>query len=298
MKSLRRSLSGDGQSPPSLLRLAKQGKFDEMIQLLNREDRQYFLDECAETANHQGDLNIFVGQSTLQMVMVYRPPVELVDLLIRRLAEHNPDHVPEDSMDMQGRTPLHVAVSHSCIEKVVRRLMGDSLPVIMKDQQDRTPLHCACANPKGLQRVGGSRWQSSPEDSENMYQVICALVQAYPEAIRIPDLTGKTPIVLALENKADHRILSALATAAARLKPVSSGATRPKLEHKHAFEQSFTIVSDCSSEIFLTYDDMNDVSSVGSGGVSEDGNRMKQMIRKKEKREKRSENFESQKFEI
>jgi Ankyrin repeats (3 copies) len=269
VRSLRRAIS-DKQSNPTLLRLAKCGKFDAMIQLLNGDEYQFYLDECADAAFHEGTLNMFMGKSTLQLVMTYRPPVELVDLLIRRCREHNPDHCPEDSIDMQGRTPLHVAVEYGCSLETCKRLMADNLPVIMKDQQDRTPLHCACSNIKRVSRGVSRRWsrnssnksgkQSNDTDAENTYQVICALVAAYPEATQIPNAFGKTPIMLAMEQHAERRILTLLTMCRNRLANNPSGCqSRPSWDSKSPFEASFTITSGCSQD---------DLSSVGSCGIS------------------------------
>ena len=293
VRNLRRNLTGDGRPPPTLLRLAKQGKFDEMAYILNGEDRQQFLDECASAANHDGVLNLFMGQSTLQSVMAYRPTVELVELLITRMSEHNSKYEPEDSIDMQGRTPLHVAVTHGCDLPVVHRLMNDvthSLPALMKDQQDRTPLHYACANPRGIRSSRWHRHSSSRDDAENMFQIVCSLIRAYPEATEIQDLAGKTPVDLAIENKADHRVLSVLVTAAGKLVNCS----------KKSLENSFTIVSDCTSDIFVYEAHDDDLSSVGSRGVSEAGVRhasgkkkkKKKTKKKKKKKKKRADNFE------
>jgi ankyrin repeat protein len=268
VRSLRRTL-GDGHSNPTLLRLAKRGKFEAIMNLLNGDDHRFFLDECADSANHHGALNMFMGKSTLQLVMTYRPPVELVDLLIQRCREHNPDHCPEDSIDMQGRTPLHVAVEYGCSIETCKRLMGDNLPVIMKDQLDRTPLHCACYAIKCIPRSASTRWSnvsnkyipipSAQQDAENMYQIICALVMAYPEATQIPDLSGKTPIMLALEYQAEPRILTVLTSSRHRIERTGLDG-RPSWDSKSPFETSFTITSD------FTLDD--DLSSVGSCGVS------------------------------
>ena len=137
----------------------------------------------------------------------------------------------------------------------------------MKDQKDRTPLHYACANPHGL--IGGSSWQkrsSSQGDTENMFQIISSLTRAYPEATQIPDISGKTSIVLAVENKADHRIVSVLANAAGRLRMKTFSS--PELDLR-SFEMSQTIASDCSPNIFfVSLNNINNISSVSSGGIS------------------------------
>jgi hypothetical protein len=248
VRSLRRAIS-DKQSNPTLLRLAKCGKFDAMIKLLNSDDHLFYLDECADAAFHEGTLNMFMGKSTLQLVMTYRPPVELVDLLIRRCREHNPEHCPEETC---------------------KRLMADNLPVIMKDQQDRTPLHCACTNVNRVTRSVSGLWSrtssnkcgtsSGRTDAENNYQVICALVTAYPQATQIPDVSGKTPIMLAMEHRAEQRVLALLTRCRNRLENNILGCqSRPSWDSKSPLEASFTFTSDCSQD---------DLSSVGSCGVS------------------------------
>jgi mannose/fructose-specific phosphotransferase system component IIA len=257
---------GERKNVPTLLHLAKRGKFDVIIRLLQGDDHRFYLDECADSANHHGTLNMFLGRSTLQLMMVYRPPVELVDLLIRRCHEHNPNHYPEDSIDMQGRTPLHVAVEYGCSIETCQRLMGDNLPVIMKDLLDRTPLHYACASVK---KYTSKRCKqnaklypnvsSTSEKAQNCYKVVCALVTAYPEATIITDVNGKTPIQLARENQADKRIIDVLTMTSDRVRQTSCDSVDPT---KQLLESSiFTINSDSfSSDI--------DLSSVGSCGVS------------------------------
>lgn len=267
VKSIRHPF-GDRQKVPTLLHLAKRGRFDTMINLLKGSDHQLYLDECADSANHHGTLNMFLGKSTLQLVMAYRPPVALVDLLIRRCREHNPGHCPEDSIDMQGRTPLHAAVENGCSFETCERLMGDNLPVIMKDQLDRTPLHYACINTKKSRgtKLSIRNYQSKTRnlssvtsDLDNSYGIVCLLVSAYPEATLIADVNGKTPIVLAKENGADSRIVTLLAA-------VRNSIEQPSFCDGGAIEQllgssMFTI----SSSSFSSDDDL---SSVGSCGVS------------------------------
>jgi hypothetical protein len=259
---------GERQTIPTLLHLAKRGKFDSMVKLLESEDHRFYLDECADSANHHGTLNLFLGRSTLQLVMSHRPPIELVDLLIRRCREHNPDHCPEDSIDMQGRTPLHIAVQHGCSIETCKRLMNDNLPVIMKDQMDRTPLHYACANLKCYTTMNASckvtkgtkqylKHAIASKEADNSYQIICALVTAYPLATQIPDVYGKTPIMIATENRADKRIITVLANVSHCLEQQQSNAL-----FKIQCETSmYTITSEC-------FTDDDDVSSVGSCGVS------------------------------
>ena len=257
------------QTVPTLLHLAKKSKFEAMISLLEGENHQFYLDECADSANHHGTLNMFMGKSTLQLMMTYRPPVVLVDLLIRRCREHNPNHSPEESVDMQGRTPLHAAVEHGCSFETCKLLMGDNLPVIMKDQMDRTPLHYACISTRqDTTTKRSNRYQPSlmlcqsqsedAADADNSYKIARALVSAYPEATMIADIDGKTPIMLATESQADDRIVAFLASCQRRME-------RPTYCDGGAIEQllessMLTIMSSCASD--------TDFSSIGSRGVS------------------------------
>jgi Ankyrin repeats (3 copies) len=261
---------GDRTKVPTLLHLAKRGKFDAMIDLLKGAEHQFYLDECADSANHHGTLNMFMGKSTLQLVMACLPPVALVDLLIQRCREHNPNHSPEDSIDMQGRTPLHVAVEHGCSFETCERLMGDNLPVIMKDQMDRTPLHYACIHTKQcagaklssrchqIKKRNRNHCAKKPE-LDNSYRIVCVLVSAYPEATMIADIYGKTPIILAKENHADSRIVALLASVRNRIEQPTfcDGGAMEKL-----LGSSMYTISSSS----LSSDD--DLSSVGSCGVS------------------------------
>ena len=258
------------QKVPTLLHLAKQGKFETMINLLKGDDHQFYLDECSDSANHHETLNMFMGKSTLQLVMTCRPPVALVDLLIQRCREHKPDHCPEDSVDMQGRTPLHAAVEHGCSIETCERLMGDNLPVVMKDQLDRTPLHYACINSNASTGSKQSRQYQEKRkrnqcqsveffEGDNSYRIVCVLVLAYPEATMIADIYGKTPIILAKEHRADNRIVALLASVRKRIE-------QPRFCDGGAIEKvlgssMFTITSS-------SFSSDEDLSSVGSCGVS------------------------------
>jgi ankyrin repeat protein len=236
----------------SLLLLAKRRKFDEIMELLNGPGYHRLLDECMKSRDES--LNLFVGPSPLHILVRYCPPVELVDRMIQRIIEYtNDDMVPEDSLDPDGRCPLHVAVLSGCDHSVIVRLLSGVthiLPAVSKDSFDRTPLHYACANGKGSKHSFLSPRRRNVDETENTFLTVRALVRAYPEAVEIKDCKGKTPWDLALEHKAERRILYVLEAASLMQMTQKDG------PHHNSFTET-------SSEIIL-FDAESDISTIGN----------------------------------
>jgi hypothetical protein len=252
----------------TFFKLARQHRFAEILEILRRKD-QYDLDIWLFH-----NLHSFRGESPLHMILHYRPTPTVVDKLIEYLSSSKKSHaVPEEAIDMQGFTPLHVGAYKGCSASVMRRLVtGVSavMPAITKDSMGRHALHWACANPRGKASTAlctpFRKCRSLNNDGlsavDNMVQVVFLLVKAYPEASAIPDVEGNTPLDLARANGADPRTISFVEAAFQSCKQEctarSSGNT-PKQ-------------SDAASEKELPVEvsghDFDDVSSMGSAGAS------------------------------
>jgi hypothetical protein len=194
-----------------ILKLAKQGRCDDMkIPLFQERD---------DKVDNWLQLNAN-GKTSLHNILKYQPPAEVVHLLILRLTEKTNIAVPEEFKDAEGRTPLHVAVAHGCHATVIHRLLnGISLviPAVIKDNDNRLPLHLACLNEaRGSTSTKQKSKQPTPEEVNNMVQVVYLLLAAYPVAAVIRDSNGDTPLDLARRNGADIRILRALTIYAKR----------------------------------------------------------------------------------
>jgi hypothetical protein len=246
------------------LKLAKQGRYDDMKILL--------LQERDDRADNSFRLNAN-GKTILHKILQYQPPVEIVHLLILRLAEKSSIAVPEELKDTEGRTTLHVAVAHGCHAAVIHRLLNGVsrvIPAVTKDDDDRLPLHLACLNKAcGETLVKQQSKQPTPEDVNNMVQVVSLLLSAYPVAAAIRDSNGDTPLDLARRNGADSRILRALTICAERHAPVFSpwytvtAAAVTKSGNETVSSQ------DVPTEITNSLShDTDDLSSIGVGGIS------------------------------
>jgi ankyrin repeat protein len=244
------------------LKLAKQGRYDDMKILL--------LQERDDRADNSFRLNAN-GKTILHKILQYQPPVEIVHLLILRLAEKSSIAVPEELKDTEGRTTLHVAVAHGCHAAVIHRLLhGVSrvIPAVTKDNDDRLPLHLACLNKAcGENLVKQQSKQPTPEDVNNMVQVVNLLLSAYPVAAAIRDSNGDTPLDLARRNGADSRILRALTICAERNAPVLYTIATASAATKSG---NGTVSSqDVPTEITNSLSrDTDDLSSISIGGVS------------------------------
>lgn len=219
---------------PSLAYLAEQKRWDEAIEILQFQRKvEHWL--CVPNP---------ANMTALHMVLPHHPPVILVDQLIASLARLvEPHYVPEATVDILNQTPLHVAASAGCDISVLRRLTKMShLAVFHHDNLGRLPLHCLCSKNIATSVSASSSSSSSSitkrkkkRDSNNTVHCIHLLVDIYPQACDVGDIWGRTPLDLAIENKADQRIILALLsktkeTTAGRFRhpktPVGSAATK------------------------------------------------------------------------
>jgi ankyrin repeat protein len=248
----------DAKRRPSIHRLAKSQDFDIL--------------QCSlEDGGNTQEWLTPSGTTALHILLKYRPPLALVNLLCDRLASSpkSPILVPEECLDKKRKqTPLHVAVKHGCHVSIIERLLkGESLaiPACTKDIFDRLPLHWACANPTGTNKFLSKKDQPSLDHRiDNMAKIILTLLIAYPEGVHVADKTECTPLQLAIQNKADPcilRILHAFTTNHKSRKDLSGSKT--------ATSQTAAESCDLDEIVLMTADTMDDdLSSVGFDGAS------------------------------
>ena len=209
----------------------------------------------------------------LHLIMEHRPPVKLVDLLILRLSELKDGFVPEDAADWRGRTPLHLAVYFGCDSTVIKRLVhgaGAVVPAVTKDATGRLPMHWACESPRGLNNKGKGtcvfRCGNRSKQCDNMVEIIEVLMEAYPHAVTVKDLSGNTPLHLAIKNGADPYTVALLERAQQKL-TMESASTSSKTLNESESEVDLPVAF-AEGSGFQPFDDADDMSSVGSRGVS------------------------------
>lgn len=215
----------------SFEKFAAKGKFDEIEALLSHTDLDSvkgwlistsrgetdpaasdseILDRGSESTDEEESETKKSPESTtaLHIIMKHRPPVAVVDLLCRKLQALMGIQIPEDCVDKNGMNPLHLAVAHGCDTEVVRRLMKGStedLPAFTIDKTGRLPLHWACTNTrKHLVFFGGK------QDIDNSVKNAYLLIRSCHEGKCFEDKKSQTPLQLAIEYRADERIVDAL----------------------------------------------------------------------------------------
>jgi Ankyrin repeats (3 copies) len=231
--------SGSGGSkhqntPSTIERFAEKGKFDEIMALLSHDDhdsvREWLLqeerchkstavdkdsdssedsEEAATPATSMNAASRVECTTALHLILMYRPPVELVDLLCLKLTQLKGIPYPEDFCDMNGMNPLHLAVANGCDIEVVRRLLSggaSELPAWTMDAKGRLPLHWACTNVKRP----GTFFITSKKELDNTVKNAYILIRAFSNAKLYRDENKQTPMDLAVEHKVDERIIAAL----------------------------------------------------------------------------------------
>lgn len=229
------------------------------------------------------NLHLFRGETPLHVLLRYNPTEELVSSLIEYLSSHSERSlgVPEDAVDMLGRTPLHVACANGCSVAVVGRLItgvSAAMPAFAKDVTGRHALHWACANPHGEPESSSlesnnnnnsnsnnksftlgrkkNKFVESMAMVDNMVNVIKVLLKAYPESVLIADRDGNRPKDLARIHKADERILLMLSR------------EERDCEFDHQIQPNFASVTDMTVARDHALPKRDDVSSIGSCGLS------------------------------
>jgi hypothetical protein len=253
----------------SLLELAKQKRFDKIEEYLTKSnDSQVssWIDGGSFPKAISMGLQAFKGETVLHLIMVYEPTVEVVDLLIRAMIRKEPQVVPEAVTDIQGRTPLTVAVINNCDISVIRRLLTGVtavVPAVTKDSWQRLPLHWACGH-SSIART--TNWSISCTDkskgSDNMVRTIETLLKVYPYAAALKDVAGMTPFDIATKNRADPYVLQIVGFA---------WECQKKREDPSKASTESTSSSNIPLDEFKTDPlnfDFDDLSSIGSGGVS------------------------------
>jgi len=194
--SPRRGTPKKDKGPTPLHRMAKQRSWDEISFFLrNGEPTEVadWLEQCATTSRSP-----IPGASPLHVVLLFQPPLHIVDELIQALIQAYPGAVPEDSIEPnQGRTPLHIAVATGCSCDIVERLYTHTAIRTVDDEQ-RTPLHWACT--ADLRRTG----DQMPET------IVRMLLARFPRARKMKDQFTFTPFQIARYHQAAPDLLQML----------------------------------------------------------------------------------------
>lgn len=122
---------------PSLtmfIHLARKGRFQDLAKILKSNDDKVitaWLEDETTTENPRPCSSDTEGPTTrpniLHQVMFHHPTTEVVDLLCKKsLTRIKGIFVPEDLINEQGLTPLHIAAAHGCDAAVIQRLLDGS----------------------------------------------------------------------------------------------------------------------------------------------------------------------------
>lgn len=219
-----------------MIALARARKFDEILERLTLLDSGIPSSNGSSSRNSNGNGNGSHSNKTrlgsmyvtnpedaafpLHAILKHRPPVKVVNALIKKLQQDVSSLapgvlVPEEMREKTlQQTPLHVAVSSFCSLAVIERLLeGESLvlPAMTKDGLHRFPLHWACALPHSAKPWS---WQRGVE-VDYRWDLIHYLLEQYPVACVIPDAYDQTPLDYARHNKLHVSIVELLEYATA-----------------------------------------------------------------------------------
>jgi hypothetical protein len=248
----------------SLLSLAKYRKYDEILEKLEYKDSAELSMWLGVVPNGVGveEDNTVVCSLALHQIMVYHPPNIVVQMLIKKMKQVKSGYIPEAAVDERNQTALHIAVEVGCDISVIKCLTASSdLPAFTMDNTGRFPLHIACyASPR--------RGRGMLTNTE---QTINHLLEIYPQAAIVPDLTGRTPLQLFVSrgiSSKERRIVLTLRMVQQLLSKEestpsvtkTSTSTADEISDIHHLVSNFILVNFAA--------DQDDMSSVGSRGVS------------------------------
>ena len=131
-------------NPPnqSFLKLLRSGEFKRIENILSESesvDIVLWLEEATEASKgtslnatctnvrlYRNFQNFHSSINSLHLLVRYRPPASTVDLMCKWLRAHKAYLTPEEEIDKNGQTPLHVAVTRGCHVSVIARLTSTS----------------------------------------------------------------------------------------------------------------------------------------------------------------------------
>ena len=207
--------------------------------------------------------NTVVCSLALHQIMLHHPPENVVALLVSKIKQVKSGYVPEAAVDEKSQTALHIAVEVGCDITVIKCLTASSdLPAFTMDTMGRFPLHTACY-------LSPRRGRGMIQNTE---QIINHLLEVYPQAAIVPDLTGKTPLQLLLSkgvSNKERRIILTLRMVQQILSKEStpsvtktSTSTADEISELHHLVSNIILITTASRK------ENDDMSSVGSRGVS------------------------------
>lgn len=275
-------------APFAVLAVAR--KFDVIATILLDADVDHhtWLLSSSSKSHHKGTLLLFQQQLPLHIVLKYKPPVRLVELLIQKLStnsnrEEGPSAVVAvaEATDMLGRSPLHVAVQHGCCVAVVELLLDHAAAagpgIITRDYWGRSALHWAVSTNEQPTMMGGfgfcfggstAATSKLLDEMETRVKTVCALTQACPDMVYIRDEDGRTPFQLAIHCQADSALLYLLAAPNSNIINKTSTADH----HEKVVQSEQTAATEDTAhnplEMMVECKDHDDASSIGSGGIS------------------------------
>lgn len=246
--------------------LAKHRKFDEILEKLQYKDigeLSSWLGVVPSGSFVNDNDNTVVCSLALHQIMMHRPPHNVVEMLIKKMKQVKSGYIPEAAVDEKSQTALHIAVEVGCDISVIKCLTASSdLPAFTMDTMGRFPLHIACY-------LSPRRGRGMVQNTE---QIINHLLEVYPQAAIVPDLTGKTPLQLLLSRgvcSKERRIVLTLRMVQQILSKEStpsvtktSTSTADELSELQHLVSNFILINIASMK------ENDDMSSVGSRGVS------------------------------
>jgi Ankyrin repeat len=254
----------------SFLRLARERRFDEIIQYLQMDKSSSSSSMIYEWLQvHQESRSSTC--ECLHAICMYRPSAEVVQVVRNAIEIHSrsSNALKTDVFcvvnatlvtDASGRTPLHVAVACGCSYKVIDVLLHDDHEAVyMMDHTNRYPLHWACCfTPRSTNKP------SQVKEIDNIIRIINRLMEIYAMAIICKDDNGCIPMDLAISHQADHRIIEALQFVT-NILPIKQ---RKKSSKDLTFEteDETKLPHDIVHPHDITF--LDDISSIGSRGVS------------------------------
>jgi hypothetical protein len=252
---------------PSLLSLAKHRKFDEIVGKLEDKDSGELSSWLGVLPNGSFGIdhdNTAICSLALHQIMIHRPPANVVEMMIKKMKQVRSGYIPEAAVDEKNQTALHIAVEIGCGISVIKCLTATSdLPAFTMDTVGRFPLHIACC-------LSPRRGRGMIENTE---QIINHLLEVYPQAAIVPDLTGKTPLQLLLGrgvSSSERRIVLTLRMVEQILSKESTpSVARTSTSTADELSELQNLVSNYIFISIASMKENDDMSSVGSRGVSQ-----------------------------